>query len=196
MDLNIITLNIPYPPDYGAMIGSFYRIKWLKAGGIKIHLHCFEYGRSHSEELESLCESVNYYPRKKGLLNHLSIIPYIVKTRTSNNLLENLKTNNFPILFDGLHTTFLLDHPGIKSRKKLVRAHNIEHKYYKSLFINELNIIKKLYYLIEYIKLKGYEEIIMEADYSLTVSPAIMNISAIIIIILSTYLLFILLKRL
>lgn len=171
MDLNIVTLNIPYPPDYGAMIGSFYRIKWLKAEGIRIHLHCFEYGRSHSEELESLCETVNYYPRKTGLMIHLSTLPFIVKSRTSSNLLENLKANDFPILFDGLHTAYFLNHPDLRNRKKLVRAHNIEHLYYKSLSIHELNPIKKLYYLIEYKKLKGYEKIMRESDFSLTLSP-------------------------
>lgn len=171
MDLNIVTLNIPYPPDYGAMIGSFYRIKWLKAEGIRIHLHCFEYGRRPAEELESLCEAVNYYSRNTTLLNQFSKIPYIVKSRTSIDLLENLKTNDFPILFDGLHTTYFLNHPDLKTRKKLVRAHNIEHQYYKSLSNHELNPIKKLFYLIEYKKLKSYEKIIGESNFSLTVSP-------------------------
>ena len=110
MDLNIITLNIPFPPDYGGMIDSFYRIKWLKTLGVRIHLHCFESGRNRSDELESLCETVNLYPRQTKLVNQLSKIPYIVKSRFSNQLLENLKLNSFPIFFDGLHTTYFLNH--------------------------------------------------------------------------------------
>lgn len=124
-DLNVVTLNIPYPPDYGGMIDSFYRLKWLSAEGVRIHLHCFQYGRQISNELESVCENVKYYPRETNMLNSLSIIPYIVKSRSSKELLENLNSNDFPILFDGLHTTYFLKHPKLRSRKKFVRVHNI-----------------------------------------------------------------------
>jgi len=158
MDLNIVTLNIPYPPDYGGMIDSFYRIKWLKTLGIRIHLHCFEYGRPHSEEMESLCETVNYYPRKATLLNHFSKIPYIVKSRNSYQLLENLRSNNYPILFDGLHTTYFLNHPDLTQRKKYVRLHNIEHIYYKSLAESETECLKRLFFRIESAKLIKYEK--------------------------------------
>ncbi len=91
--LNIITLNIPYPPDYGGMIDSYYRIKALNSLGIRIHLHCFQYGRLPSDELESLCETVNYYPRKSGFLHLFSSLPYIISTRQAKELLENLTWN-------------------------------------------------------------------------------------------------------
>jgi len=156
--LNIVTLNNPFPPDYGGMIDCFYRIKWLKAEGINIHLHCFEYGRSRSDELEPLCKTVTFYPRNATLLNHLSKIPYIVKSRNSDRLLENLKSNDFPILFDGLHTTYFLKHPGLAGRRRSVRLHNTEHLYYKSLADNEPNVLKKLYFSLEALKLRKYEE--------------------------------------
>ena len=142
----------------GGMIDCFYRIKWLKAEGINIHLHCFEYGRSRSEELEPLCKTVTFYPRNSSLPNHLSKIPYIVKSRNSDRLLENLKSNDFPILFDGLHTTYFLKHPGLAGRRRSVRLHNTEHLYYKSLADNEPNVIKKLYFSLEALKLRKYEE--------------------------------------
>jgi len=170
MDLNIVTLNIPYPPDYGGMIDTFYRIKWLTAASVRIHLHCFEYGRSRSEELESLCESVNYYQRKTGVLNHLSGIPYIIKSRNSVKLLEKLKTNDFPILFDGLHTTYFLNQPDLSSRNIFVRLHNIEHFYYRSLADNEQNLFKKLYYIIEAKKLQKYETLLKGSVNYFTIS--------------------------
>jgi len=115
--LNIITLNIPYPPDYGGMIDTYYRIKTLHNLGIRIHLHSFAYGRKASKELESFCESVSYYPRKSGFIYNLSHLPYVVNTRRSKNLLKNLLRNDYPIFFDGLHTTKYLDHPALAERK-------------------------------------------------------------------------------
>jgi hypothetical protein len=169
-NLHIITLNIPYPADYGGMIDSFHRIRSLNKLGINIHLHCFEYGRSHSRELETLCKTVNYYPRRTSILNHFSFLPYNVFSRRSDHLLENLTKDNFPILFDGLHTTYYLDHPALSGRKKFVRVHNIEHLYFNILAEYEKNPIRKLYFLIEAEKLKHYEKIVNKADNLLSVS--------------------------
>ena len=42
----------------------FYKIKALHELGIKIHLHCFEYGRGQQPELNKYCEEVFYYQRE------------------------------------------------------------------------------------------------------------------------------------
>jgi hypothetical protein len=172
MDLNIVTLNIPYPPDYGGMIDTFYRIKTLYSRGVRIHLHCFEYGRQHSKELESICETTNYYPRRSGLLKQLSRTPYIVLSRKSKALLDNLNKNDYPILFDGLHTTYYISHPAITNRMKLVRLHNIEHIYYSTLAFIEKKFLKKRYFLYEAAKLKNYEKVLSFADYTLPISES------------------------
>jgi len=170
MDLHIITLNIPWPPDYGGMIDSFYRILWLHRLGIRIHLHCFEYGRRHSERLEELCETVRYYPRRTGLMKQLSCKPYLVRSRDSRDLPRELEKDDFPILFDGLHTTFCFGHLALRGRMKLVRAHNIEHSYYRSLAANENNPFIRAFYLIESAKLKRYEKILSRADHVLALT--------------------------
>ena len=65
--LHIVCLDIPYPADYGGVFDLFYKITALHKHGIKIHLHCFEYGRGKQDELNKYCEEVNYYKRKAGL---------------------------------------------------------------------------------------------------------------------------------
>ena len=55
--LNIITLDIPYPPDYGGAIDEFYTIKYLHDQGVEIYLRCFEYGsRKPNAVLEQYCK--------------------------------------------------------------------------------------------------------------------------------------------
>jgi len=152
------------------MIDTFYRIQSLHNLGVHIHLHCFEYGRPHQKELESLCETISYYPRKSGFVQHFSLLPYVVSSRKSKILLNNLIRNDYPILFDGLHTTYYINHPALSNRKKLVRLHNIEHKYYHNLANNELNVFKKIYFLFESAKLKRYEKVLGKADCILPIS--------------------------
>lgn len=169
-ELNIVTLNIPYPPDYGGMIDSFYRFKELSEAGVKIHLHCFEYGRSRNNILESYCKTVSYYKRSTSLLNFFSSIPYIIKSRSSKELLKNLSSNRFPILFDGMHTTYFINHPELQGRRLFLRAHNIENEYYRSLVKSEKIPFRKLFYLSEFLKLLKYERNLTNAVNIFTIT--------------------------
>lgn len=169
--LQIVAFNIPYPADYGGVIDIFYKIKALHECGVSIYLHCFEYNRPQATELEQYCRKVYYYPRKKGLLYQFSTKPYIVVTRKSEQLLNNLKANPAPILFEGLHTCYFLNNNSLKNHLKLVRTHNIEHEYYQNLRKVEDNIFRKLFFYIEACKLRNYEKILKNADQILAISP-------------------------
>jgi len=168
--LHIVTLNIPFPPDYGGIIDSYYRIKSLHEAGVAVHLHCFEYGREQTSKLEKFCKSIYYYPRNSSFLKNLTALPYTVFSRDSQKLLENLSRDNFPVLFDGIHTTYWINHRYLSGRLKIVRVHNIEHRYYRSMARFEKNPVRKLYYGIESFRLQEYEKILKNADILLTVS--------------------------
>ncbi len=169
--LQLVAFNIPYPADYGGVIDIFYKIKALSECGVSIYLHCFEYNRPQTKELEKYCAKVFYYPRKSGIRYQLSVKPYIVVTRNNNQLISNLSSNKAPILFEGLHTCFFLNHESLKEHTRLVRTHNIEHEYYLNLSKVEPNIFKKLFFRIEACKLKRYEKVLKNASQLLAISP-------------------------
>lgn len=169
--LHIVSFDVPFPPNYGGVIDVFYKIKALHELGVEIYLHIFEYGRGKPQELEQYCKKVFYYQRKKSYFNFLSTIPYVVKTRFSQELIKNLHAINAPILFEGLHSTYILKNKLFYDRKILIRAHNIEHDYYKGLYKSETNLFKKLYFFVESIKLKNYESILNKVTHILTISP-------------------------
>jgi hypothetical protein len=170
--VHIISLNIPWPADYGGVIDIFYRIRALHHAGYSIILHAFRYDREPSPELKKYCKSVFYYPRKTGLHSFLSPLPYIVKSRRSDKLLENLLSDDHPILFEGIHTCYLLAHPSLSARRKLVRVHNIEHRYYRNLAGTAHHFFDRIYFLIESFRLKRFERILKHADHILPISPA------------------------
>lgn len=168
--LHIISFDIPFPADYGGVIDVYYKLEALWKLGIKIHLHCFEYGREHSSELDKFCVEVNYYQRKTGFRKNLSITPYIIKSRTSKTLITNLKKDNYPILCEGMHTCGILKY--FKNRKTIYRSSNVEHLYYNALAKNESSIFKKLFFYIEAFKLKFWEHNLAKASLFLTVSKS------------------------
>jgi hypothetical protein len=160
--LHIIAFDVPYPANYGGVIDVFYRVKALSEAGVKVHLHCFEYGRGEQEVLNR-CYEVKYYKRDTSFAKQLSFTPFIVNSRRSEALVKDLMKDDYPILCEGLHTTAVLLDKRLKDRKIYVRAHNVEHDYYRGLGESERWGWKKLFYLAEAWKLRRYEPILRKA---------------------------------
>ena len=156
--LHIICHDVPWPPDYGGVVDLFYKIKALHEEGIRIRLHCFDYGRGRQDELNKYCEEVNYYERYRGIKAISLTKPYIVKSRANPRLLENLMKDDHPALMEGIHCTAFLKHLLVAERKVILRLHNVEFLYYSKLFRSERNLFKKLYFLNESMFLRQYEK--------------------------------------
>lgn len=156
--LHIICHDVPWPADYGGVVDLFYKLKALHEEGIKIKLHCFDYGRGKQDELNKYCEEVNYYERSKGLKAISLTQPYIVSSRANPILLKNLMKDDHPVLMEGIHCTAFLKKLSEADRKVILRLHNVEYLYYSRLFQSEKNIFKKLYFLNESMFLRQYEK--------------------------------------
>jgi hypothetical protein len=121
--------------------------------------------------LESICHKVYYYKRKIYKDPFFTRQPYIVATRNTAEILQNLLKDNFPILFEGLHCCYYLAHPDLHNRVKIVRMHNIEHIYYRSLARIERNIFKKYFFYTEAERLKTFERVLTHANIIAAISP-------------------------
>ena len=170
--LHVICFDNPYPANYGGAIDMYYKLKEMKNADVFIILHVFIYkNKAFSKpELLEIADVVHYYTRKTGLFSNLNTLPYIVYSRRSKGLLNNLLLDNHPILFEGLHSCFLLNSKELSQRIKLVRAHNIEHQYYNFLSVSTHSLWKKLYYKIESIRLKFFESNLSAANTILAIS--------------------------
>ncbi|MEG1544914.1 MAG: glycosyltransferase family 1 protein [Tannerellaceae bacterium] len=168
--LNIIALNIPWPANYGGVIDIYYKLKALHACGVQIILHCFEYERPHAPELEDICREVYYYKRRTGLLTNLSRLPYNVYSRKNPKLIANLLKNDYPILFEGLHSCYYLTDPRLKGRIKIFRECNIEHDYYRHLAQAEHHPLRKCFFIIEALRFHLYQQQVAAADIMIAVS--------------------------
>ncbi|MEJ7913284.1 MAG: mannosyltransferase, partial [Chitinophagaceae bacterium] len=168
--LHIVCLDVPYPVDYGGVFDLFHKIKTLYELGIKIHLHCFEYGRGEPSILNNYCVKVIYYQRNEGHKGFSTVIPYIVASRSSRQLIENLNLDSYPVLLEGIHCTYPLYCDSLSKRKIFLRLHNVEYQYYHHLFRHESSLLKKAYYYNESRLLKCYEQKIVNRANILAVS--------------------------
>lgn len=170
--LHVIALNIPWPANYGGIIDIYYKVRQLHTLGYRIILHCWQYNSAPAPELESICDQVYYYPRHTGLLANLNLLPYNVASRRSSNLLTRLVQDESPILYEGLHTTYYINHPLLRKRLHIVRAHNLEHEYYYAIARAERSWLRKAFHYIEGLKLAVYERRLQHAALIAAVSTA------------------------
>ncbi len=66
--------------------------------------------------------------------------------------------DDYPILMEGIHCTFLLHQNKLFNRKVFVRLHNVEFDYYRQLAKAETSFVKKIYFLHESKLLRRYEK--------------------------------------
>lgn len=161
--LHLISFDNPYPPHYGGVQDVFYKIKNLRQEGVRIFLHLFttEAGAPDLSVLSAYCEEIYCYKRKKNFLKLLSLLPYRVLSRNAREMLHHLKKDRAPVLFEGLQSTYLLTRHRFDDRPTLLRAHNVEHRYFYALAKTQRNLFKKAIYFLEALKMKRYEPKIM-----------------------------------
>lgn len=158
--LHIVSFDVPYPVNYGGVIDVFFKVKALSEMGVQIILHCYHYGREKAQELEELCVEVNYYKRDMSPFRLFSKTPFIINTRSSEALISRLKEDNYPILFEGLHTSYPAKY--LNKKRLFLRNHNIESDYYKALADGEKSMFKRFYFKWESKKLLAFEEKLVE----------------------------------
>jgi hypothetical protein len=155
--LHIVSFDVPFPPDYGGVATILFKIKALHKEGVNVILHCFNYGRGEWKQLEAFCSNVYYYKRKTGLKGLSLHLPYIVSSRINKELINRLNEDTYPILFEGMHTTGILQYVNAGNRHIAIRLHNIESDYYQSLHKLEKSFFKKIYLKWESAQLRKYE---------------------------------------
>lgn len=169
--LHIVAFDLPYPPNYGGSTDMFFKLQAFAKLDILVTLHVFLYGgKKPSRELRDAVNALYYYPRKKGN-PFAGKMPFIVSSRRSEKLLQRLAADDAPVLFEGLHTTFYLEYPELKDKRKIVRAHNVEHHYYEALALAEERWWKTLFFKTESRKLKSYEKVLHSAQGIAGISP-------------------------
>lgn len=128
-------------------------------------MHYFADEERYSEELSALCESICFYKKTSAVSTKvISNLPLRMLTRRNKKLVENLERNNFPILYEGLHTSHSALSPKLKTHKKFLRCHNAEAEYAAELARTEKNSFKKILFQIEEKKTRKFERNLHQFD--------------------------------
>lgn len=154
----MICLRNPWPADTGGARDMLERLKALHEAGVRVFLHYFiRPGESEQHnEIDPFCEQVYVYHRNNPLIGLLKGNPYIIACRTDETLYKRLLADQHPILFDGIHTTAYLSKLHGTNRPMIIRMHNDEVQYYRSLARFERNPLKRAYLIWESNRLRQW----------------------------------------
>lgn len=168
--LHFVSMDTPFPPNYGGVIDVFFKLKSFHDLGVKIYLHVFGFDVKSSNELAQYAEKVFFYPIKQHPKYFFRKEPFSVASRDGRHLLQNLLSIKAPIFFESLKTTDVLRFSGLEDYPKFLRLHNIEQNYFEGLSKTENNPIKKQLFRQESKKYIGYESILEQFDEVFTLS--------------------------
>ena len=170
--IHFVSMDVPFPPNYGGIIDVFYKLKAFHQLGVKVYLHVYGSASEGIEDLKQFAEEVYYYPIKKNPFYFLNPKPFSVKSRNGKALLKNIKKVKAPIFFESFRTTDFLSIDELNDYPKYLRLHNIEQKYFEGLANSESDKVKQMMYNLESNKYVKYEQIISKMDEVFTLSKA------------------------
>lgn len=153
--LNVISGQIPNPNSLGDAQQTFWLLEALFAAGIDVHLYTFSEQGSNVDagimgatdaQLSKICSSVTTYPMSQGHRNFSFSAPYATAKYQNDKLENDLASNNYPILIEGMGPSGLALSKALASRKIWVRLLTYAPAYFRYLQERSSTPLKKLFY--------------------------------------------------
>ena len=153
--LNVISGQIPSPNSLDDAQQTFWLLEALFAAGINVHLYTFSELGSNVDagilgasgaQLSKICSSINTYPINQGHRNFSFSAPYATAKYQNDQLENDLASNNYPILIEGMGPSGLALSETLTSRKIWVRLLTYAPTYFRYLQERSSTPLKKLFY--------------------------------------------------
>ncbi len=162
LDVLVVSLDVPFPDDYGGAKDIWAQISLLLSVGWRVDLVATYLNKKRRETFSA--------SRKENLFGHafllprlplarclFSVLPYDMVSRRIGDddlarISEALGSKSYDVIIvEGLQSilTFESLRPHLRYKKAVLRVQNIESDYYKNQYHSEPNPVKAFYYRIE-----------------------------------------------
>lgn len=180
MNILIVTILLPYPPNSGVQMRDFNLIKGLSLKGHRVFVISFVYEDVHPDnikEMEKYCSSIDIVGCKvKSKLSHL---PNVLRVLLTGQPLDNafyfsdalkrkimlkIRERNYDIIqfehaYLGVYRSVI---PKNYNAKLILDFHNIEFNKLFRIYKNENNFFKKIRLLLNMVPMKRWELAVAE----------------------------------
>ena len=172
MNILFIATENPFPPDHGHHIKTYNDLKGL-AKNNTVYFVGFAKNQDElqfQQSLESLCEGVDIFRLASGsgwrlyldlFLNLFSFLPFVVQRYYLSDARKRIKTLLRTVQIDLVHIDLLhvsRYQEDVGAIPKVLVNHNVESVRLLRRIKTERNLLAKLYFYLQYDKLKRYEK--------------------------------------
>ncbi|QNK55275.1 glycosyltransferase family 4 protein [Paenibacillus sp. PAMC21692] len=160
MNILVVCSDFPYPADHGGRVDTWGRIRALAGLGWGIDLLvCGKHEPAGSDlrAARAWVNDIKLCDRKSSPLDILMPEPLQVRSRNALRTVPIDGDYDY-VLLEGDYVYPVLDNPGIRAEQAILRVHNDESAYFKSLARSTGQILHKLYYAMESLKFAGLQK--------------------------------------
>ena len=144
--IHIVCPEVPLPSSAADMADTYFQLHYLHEAGYKIHLHCFYHDTYiNLDHLKAVTIKIELYARNEGHKGISMRHPYCVSSRANPNLLANLLLVKYPVLFQGMTSTYYLPELAARGYKTYVRINGIKSALYDTTMKCEKSLLRKVY---------------------------------------------------
>jgi polysaccharide biosynthesis protein PslH len=164
MRILIASKDFPYPPDHGGRADIWSRIAALREQDISVDLVATTRSEPSQESIEVVQQKVDrllLLRRERGWRSHLSVVPFEAYSRRALRTVK-LERDYSAVLLEGESTAFILDNPQLRARRRILRVHNNESRYFSDLCRSTSSVARKLFYASESAKYSFYSPAVMK----------------------------------
>lgn len=160
----VVTSDFVYPPNHGARVDFWNRIKIFYKMGFNIDL-IYTTKEKPSLKYENIVKkyvkNLMMIKRKNKIIDIFSYKPMEMTSRSG---LKNIKLKSIYdyVFIEGGSSAIILDNKTLKYKKAILRSHNNDIAYSKQLMKSEKILWRKLYYFINSFKYKYIDSKIVE----------------------------------
>jgi glycosyltransferase involved in cell wall biosynthesis len=159
MNILVVCNDFPYPADHGGRVDTWGRILALAELGWTIDLLvCGKHEPTEPDRraVKAWVNDIKLCERKSSPIDLLMPEPLQVRSRNALKRVRLDREYDY-VLLEGDYVYPVLDNPFIRAERAILRVHNDESAYFKSLARSTDHILHKLYYSLESLKFAGLQ---------------------------------------
>jgi glycosyltransferase involved in cell wall biosynthesis len=152
----VVANDFPYPLHHGSVIDTWGHVKTLKTLGYKVDLIATVKTIPPDEHIQAVRKWVDdlmVVERERGWRAAAAVSPFQVRSRAGLRTVP-LSRQYAAVVLEAEHVAPVLENPGLCARKRILRLHNDESRFFHEMGRSARSLFHKAFYRAEALKFK------------------------------------------
>jgi glycosyltransferase involved in cell wall biosynthesis len=152
----LVANDFPYPLNHGAAVDMWWHIQSLKKLGFRIDIVATVKAMPSEEHIKAVRAEVDQLfivERKRGFKSAITILPFQVRSRAGLRVVALSRHYEAGVMV-AEHVSSILRNPSLRAKKRILRLHNNEVRFFQELSKSSKGLLQKAFYHSEAVKFR------------------------------------------